>query len=156
PMPRRRGHRRRGTPRAVARDRRKGDVTMSKRIETVTRIYELANERRVREIEELVTYPRLRKRLVWFFERVLAVEPDLRFVVTDPREVGSSVTFQLRPTGTRLPHEPATQTVRFKGNDPLDLRNVYTVPDSPNATAFGGHAVRAPLLSAVFDKITDI
>jgi hypothetical protein len=132
------------------------EARFQQRVELITRIYELANARRASEIEPMLGYAPMRRRLLWFFGRTVASHPDLQFAVSQFREVNdSTVAFRVELSGTRLTHEPATQTIRFKGDTPIDYRDVVDVPSSPNATAFGGHYVRSSLTN-IFDKITEI
>jgi hypothetical protein len=129
----------------------------AKRVEIITQIYELANARRVSELEPLLGYAPLRRKLTWFFERTASAYPDLRFVASNFREMNdTTVSFKVELSGMRLAHEPALQAMRFKGETPIDHRNIFDIPSSANATAFGSHHVRSPLLTDVFDKITEI
>lgn len=129
---------------------------MPTRVEVINQIYQAVNARRIADIEPLIGFYRLRNGLTWYFNRITSVEPDVQFVVGDFNEVGDVVSYRVTLTGTRLPHQPATQSMRFKRNEPIDFRNVFNVLDTPNATAFGGFHVRAPLLTELFDKITAI
>ncbi len=129
---------------------------MSKRIETIEKIYGLVNSRDIQGITALVGYELLRKRVLWNFTRIVANEPDIRFVATKLVETGSDVTFTLSLEGTRRAYEPALQKARFKGSDLLDIRTVLMVDGSSNSTAYGQHHVLSPLAVSLFAKIAPL